>query len=103
MPLALADRVEQFEAALAADPAADLARFLPPAGDPDHAAVLAELIRVDLEGSWSRGAGRRVADYPRRGPAPPCPSRAPSSSASSWTRSWGGGRSAGCTWPGRRT
>jgi serine/threonine protein kinase/Tfp pilus assembly protein PilF len=55
--------VAAFEAALRDQGQADLLAFLP---DPDHPlyrAVLAELIRVDLEGSWKRGQGRRLEEY----------------------------------------
>lgn len=65
----LAHRVEAFELALDLHPEADLATFLPPPAHPLHLAVLGELIRIDLERAWDRGARKRVADYASRFPA----------------------------------
>ncbi|HEX4612917.1 MAG TPA: protein kinase [Urbifossiella sp.] len=65
----LASRVEAFEAALAADPAADPAGFLP---RPDHLLyrpLLAELVRVDLEHARDRGQCVRVPAYLVKFPA----------------------------------
>src|SRR5947207_182789 len=61
--------IEAFEAARAADPAADFAPFLPPADHPLHILVLEELIRIDLEHHWLRGDPRWLEDYLRRFPA----------------------------------
>jgi eukaryotic-like serine/threonine-protein kinase len=65
----LAHRVEAFEVALSADREADLSAFLPSADDPLYLPLLGELIRVDLEHSWTEGRGRRVPDYAARYPA----------------------------------
>ena len=68
MPAVLTDAVEAFETALDADPAADLAGFLPPLADPDFSEVLTELVRVDMERTWAGGAGRSLSDYRGRFP-----------------------------------
>jgi serine/threonine protein kinase len=60
--------IEAFEAARAADAAADLTPFIPPADHPLHVAVLEELIRIDLEQCWLRGEPRWLEDYLRRFP-----------------------------------
>jgi serine/threonine protein kinase/tetratricopeptide (TPR) repeat protein len=65
----LAHRVEEFEAALAADPAADPGHYLPPPAHPLFAPVLGELVRVHLEHGWTRGAPTRLAAYTARFPA----------------------------------
>jgi serine/threonine protein kinase/Flp pilus assembly protein TadD len=65
----LAHRVDAFESAQAADPDADFAPFLPPAGHPLFPAVLGELIRVDQEHAWARGRPRRLSEYASRFPA----------------------------------
>jgi len=65
----LAHHVEAFEVALAHDPNADPAGFLPAPGNPLHVAVLAELIRVDLEHAWTGGRRRWLAEYRDRFPA----------------------------------
>jgi serine/threonine protein kinase/tetratricopeptide (TPR) repeat protein len=65
----LAHRVEAFEAALAADPAADPTGFLPPPGHPLHAPVLGEVVRVHLEHAWANGTPTRLAGYTARFPA----------------------------------
>ncbi len=65
----LAHLVEAFEDALARDPRTDPGRFLPAPDHPLYGAVLAELIRVDLEYAWSGGTPRRLADYRDRFPA----------------------------------
>src|SRR5262245_30507973 len=61
--------VEAFEAARCDEPDADLERFLPPVGHPLRDNVLCELIRVDLELGWERGAPRRLEHYRERFPA----------------------------------
>jgi serine/threonine protein kinase len=60
--------LEAFEAARAADPAADLALFVPPPDHPLHVPVLEELVRIDLEHHWLRGQPRWLEDYLRRFP-----------------------------------
>ncbi len=65
----LAARVEAFEAALAADPKADPARFLPPVAHVLYRPVLNELVRVDLEAARDAGAAVRVPAYLARFPA----------------------------------
>src|SRR5438874_2080528 len=65
----LAHRVDAFESALATDPDADLARFLPGANHPLHPAVLGELIRVDQEHAWDRGRPKPLSAYTSRFPA----------------------------------
>jgi serine/threonine protein kinase/Tfp pilus assembly protein PilF len=68
-PLAeLAFQVDAFEDALATNPDADLAAYLPEKDALHYADVLAELVRVDLEHAWGRNRRRRLADY-RRFPA----------------------------------
>lgn len=65
----LANRVDAFESALAADPAADIAKFLP---RPDHLLylpLLAELVRIDMEHAWDRGRRARLPAYTARFPA----------------------------------
>ena len=62
-------RTDAFEDALSRDPAADLADHLPPADHPLYPAVLAELIRIDLDRGWARGRPRRLAEYRARFPA----------------------------------
>jgi eukaryotic-like serine/threonine-protein kinase len=64
----LAQRVEAFEVALAANSSADYADFLPA---PEHRLffpLLEELIRIDLERSWAGGEGKHVTDYLARHP-----------------------------------
>jgi serine/threonine protein kinase/tetratricopeptide (TPR) repeat protein len=65
----LAHRVEAFEVALAANPDADFAPFLPEAEHPLYLPLLGELIRIDLEHSWTGGRGKRVAQYVSHYPA----------------------------------
>jgi serine/threonine protein kinase len=60
--------VESFEAARAADPTADFARYLPPTGHPLYVAVLEELIRIDLEQHWLKGEPRWLEEYLHRFP-----------------------------------
>src|SRR6478672_9778412 len=64
----LAHRVDAFEVALAADPSADFAPFVPEPTHPLYLPLLGELIRIDLERSWSDGRGRRLAYYTARFP-----------------------------------
>lgn len=64
----LARLVEAFEDALTRDPVADLRDFLPSDGHPLRVAVLAELVRIDLEHAWSNGRYRRLAEYLDRFP-----------------------------------
>lgn len=63
LPAEWEDRIEVFEAAAAHDSCADFERFLPPEHHPLRLAVLAELVRIDLEYSWRRAAPRRLEDY----------------------------------------
>ncbi|MBN9524239.1 hypothetical protein J0H58_37960, partial [bacterium] len=65
----LAARVAAFEAALAVDPKADPARFLPPAAHALYRPVLNELVRVDLEAARDAGVAVRVPAYLTRFPA----------------------------------
>ncbi len=60
--------LEAFETARAADPAADLAAYLPPADHPLFLPVLEELIRIDLEHHWRRNQPRWLEDYLNRFP-----------------------------------
>jgi serine/threonine protein kinase/tetratricopeptide (TPR) repeat protein len=55
--------IEAFEQAYATAGRADLAAFLPDTGHPHYLAVLRELVRADIEYTWSRGAPRRAEDY----------------------------------------
>jgi serine/threonine protein kinase len=61
-------RLEAFEQARAASPDADLADFLLPDGHPCADEALLELVRLDLELGWARGAPRPLEDYRRRFP-----------------------------------
>lgn len=56
-------QVRRFEAARAADPRALAAADVPPPGHPDRAAVLVELVRIDLEFGWDAGRPTPLADY----------------------------------------
>jgi tetratricopeptide (TPR) repeat protein len=60
--------IERFERARGQTADADLAAFLPPPTDSRYAAVLRELVRVDLEFTWDHGARRRLEDYRARFP-----------------------------------
>jgi serine/threonine protein kinase/tetratricopeptide (TPR) repeat protein len=55
--------IEAFERSYAAEGRADLAAFLPEPGHPHYLAVLCELVRADIEYTWTRGAPRRAEDY----------------------------------------
>src|SRR5213080_3882248 len=68
MPNELEQFISDFESAQVHHGPTDLAAFLPEADHPLYSAVLAELIRVDLEYGWQRGLPRSLADYQRRFP-----------------------------------
>jgi serine/threonine protein kinase/tetratricopeptide (TPR) repeat protein len=55
--------IEAFERSYAAEGRADLAAFLPEPGHPHYLTVLCELVRADIEYTWTRGAPRRAEDY----------------------------------------
>lgn len=63
------DLAARFRAALAADPDADLADFLPPPGSPARPAALLALVAVDLDQRGRAGRAARVDRYLRRFPA----------------------------------
>src|SRR5438067_3294492 len=65
----LDDFVRAFELAYTDRGVADPAAFLPPADHPLHAAVLRELVRVDLEYGWERGRPKELSDYQRAFPS----------------------------------
>lgn len=67
-PADLKAAVNAFEHAFEQAGAADLDDFLPPADDPDFAAVLGELVRADLRLNWAFGRRRYLDDYLRRFP-----------------------------------
>ena len=60
---------EAFERAYAAAGGADPAGFCPPAGDPLHVPVAAELVRAALEFAARDGRPKRLADYAAAFPA----------------------------------
>jgi len=62
MAVELEDFVGAFESAQVREGQADLAGFLPEANHPLYTAIVAELIRVDMEYSWQRGRGKRLAE-----------------------------------------
>jgi serine/threonine protein kinase/predicted Zn-dependent protease len=64
----LGNFIEAFEAAVARDGHADLARFLPPPGHPLRHDVLRELVRIDLEHGWLRGQPTPVDHYRQQFP-----------------------------------
>ena len=64
----LDDFVVAYEQAFALDPTAQLREFLPSCDHPLYEEVLRELVRVDLEYGFERGAPRSVADYEREFP-----------------------------------
>src|SRR5260370_26810389 len=68
MPNELEDFVAAFESAQARDQPIDLSDFLPSGDHPLYGAVLAELIRVDLEFGWQQGRPKPLEDYRRRFP-----------------------------------
>jgi serine/threonine protein kinase/tetratricopeptide (TPR) repeat protein len=59
---------EAFEAARARGPVADLRAFLPSEEGPRRLAVLAELVRIDLERGWAEGLRPGLDDYLRAYP-----------------------------------
>jgi serine/threonine protein kinase/tetratricopeptide (TPR) repeat protein len=59
----LGDFIDAFEEAQVRDGSAELADFLPDESHPLYAAVLRELVRVDLEYGWRRGTPRPLAEY----------------------------------------
>src|SRR4051794_12574750 len=66
---ALDDSVRAFETAYNRRGPADPAAYLPPDDPPLHAAVLRELVRVDLEYGWERGCPKDLVEYQRAFPA----------------------------------
>ncbi len=64
----LAHRVEAFEAALESDPESAFDQFLPVSDHPLYLPLLGELIRIDLEHSWTAGSEKRLSDYASRFP-----------------------------------
>jgi serine/threonine protein kinase/Tfp pilus assembly protein PilF len=67
--LGLDDFVEAFEAAQQRDGSADLADFLPAPHHAQYAAVLRELVCIDLDYGWERGRPTPLDEYRRRFPA----------------------------------
>src|ERR1700745_146444 len=61
--------IEAFERSYATQGRADLAAFLPEPGHPHYLAVLRELVRADLEFTWTCGARRRAEAYVAAFPA----------------------------------
>jgi serine/threonine protein kinase len=59
----LGDFIDAYEEAQVRDGNADLADFLPDESHPLYAAVLRELVRVDLEYGWRHGTPRSPAEY----------------------------------------
>jgi len=66
--MGLDEAVDAYEESFSEDPSVRLEDFVPGAGDPSRVAVLAELIRVDLELRWKRGIPCRLRDYRQRFP-----------------------------------
>jgi eukaryotic-like serine/threonine-protein kinase len=60
--------VAAYESALLRAPNVELSAFLPAPGHRLYAAVLTELIRVELEFGWTQGTPRRLDDYRQRFP-----------------------------------
>src|SRR5436190_13592934 len=61
--------VEAFEEAQQRnDGPLDLARFVPPPDHPHYAAILRELVCIDLDYGWSRGRPTPLDEYRRRFP-----------------------------------
>ena len=67
-PADLEALLEAFEDAHRRGARPDVADFLPPAGGPQRAAALRELVRLDLEFRWAAGEPLRLDDYCRRFP-----------------------------------
>ncbi len=61
----LDDYVRAFERAYGDRGCADPADFLPPPDHPLHAAVLSELVRVDMEFGWTCGRPKELGEYLR--------------------------------------
>ena len=61
--------VEAYEAALARDGKAELARYAPAPDHPDYLSILCELVRVDLEHQWLRGRAPLLETYRQLFPA----------------------------------
>ncbi len=70
---------ERFAKAAVSSASVDLAAYLPPVGQSVRAAVLHELIKIDLEIRWQRKQGLPLEDYQRRfpelGPLPALPAQ----------------------------
>jgi serine/threonine protein kinase len=64
----LQDLADQFEEAWEQGDSVDLARHLPPPGDPLRPAVLRELIKTELEIRWRRGRPVQLESYLERFP-----------------------------------
>lgn len=58
----------RFESAWKEGPAPRIEEFLPAADDPRYAATVLELVAIDMEMSWRRGAGRTAEEYIARFP-----------------------------------
>lgn len=66
--MGLDEIVDDYEQQFADDSQVRIEDFVPSQGDPARSEVLAELIRVDLELRWKKGAPRTLADYRSRFP-----------------------------------
>src|SRR4051812_45595220 len=66
--LPVGDYVEAYEAAAVREGWAEVAEHLPPPDHPRRLAILAELVRVDLEHRRSRGDRAKLEDYLGRFP-----------------------------------
>ncbi len=62
-PLDLEVLVEAFETQKAADPEANVSDFLPSRDHPAYGQIVLELLRVDLEYSWTRGIKKKIDEY----------------------------------------
>jgi len=60
--------VRAFENAVQSEPGADIDNYLPDESCPNRSSVLRELIRLDMEFSWARGAPHRLSHFQRRYP-----------------------------------
>ncbi len=60
--------LDRFERAWQRDGEADVGAFVPPPDRGDRAAILEELIKIDLEYRWAKGQQRHVEDYLRQFP-----------------------------------